>query len=391
SKNNLAFYSSIATTALVNLAIAIILLYLASSRLTNLRPQTVLILDIIIFTVLFIAWRNIFNRLVKAQALVNKVAIIGLNDKTLEIIKTINAQVQLGYKVVLIVENNEAEKISAPEDIEIINGAKNLDQEISQRKINTIISAVDTSQYPELIDKIFTCLSLGINFFDYANFYEKYTGKIPVNTIKQSWFLENLTENDKKLYERIKRIIDISAALVLSIISLVFIPMIILIIKIDSKGPAIFRQNRVGKNGVNFLTLKFRSMKLDAEKEGPQWAEKDDPRTTRVGKFLRKTRIDEIPQLISVFKGEMSLIGPRPERPEFVELLEKEIPFYRERLLVKPGLTGWAQINFPYGASKQDALEKLQYDLFYIKNRSLTLDLNILLKTTRIVLSRQGR
>ncbi|MFA5022267.1 MAG: sugar transferase [Patescibacteria group bacterium] len=391
AKNNMAFYSSLLTTSLFNIIIAIIILYITASRLTNLRPQTVLILDIVIFTCLFIIWRNSFNHLVKAKAWSNNIAIIGLNSKTLEIIKIIRQRPQLGYRLSIVIRSQEDELVSLPDGIEVIDNPADLTKDINNRKIDTIVATIDTSRYPELIDKIFTCLALGINFFDYANFYEKYTGKIPVTVIKQSWFLENLAENDKRLYERLKRIIDISAALVIGLLSLIFIPFIILAIKINSHGSIIFKQYRVGKNGKIFLALKFRSMKIDAEKAGPQWAQKDDPRTTRVGKFLRKTRIDEIPQLLNVLKGEMSLIGPRPERTEFVNLLEKEIPFYRERLLVKPGLTGWAQINFPYGASKEDALEKLQYDLYYIKNRSLFLDLSILLKTSRIVLSRQGR
>ncbi len=169
-------------------------------------------------------------------------------------------------------------------------------------------------------------------------------------------------------------------------------PFIILAIKIDSPGPFLFKQIRVGKNGKDFLAMKFRTMRQDAEKNGPQWALKDDPRVTRIGKFLRKFRIDEIPQLINVLKGEMSLIGPRPERPEFVSQLKKQIPFYEERLLVKPGLTGWAQVMGPaYGGSEKESLEKLQYDLFYIKNRSLGLDLSIALKTIKTILSRQGQ
>lgn len=386
----LSFYSNIIQTATINLISAIILLYLIANRFTTVRPQTILILDIIIFTILFSAWRLLFNHFAKAEAWANRIAIIGLNKKTLEIIKEIKNKPQLGYRIVMAIKSPADEPATTLESVDIITINNSLDQEITKRKINTIISTVDLGNYPNLINEVFTCLSLGINFFDYANFYEKYTGKIPVTTIGQAWFLENLTENDKRLYERLKRMIDIVASVLIGLIALPFIPFIALAIKIDTRGPVMFKQNRVSKNGQIFLTLKFRSMRVGAEQDGPQWAQSNDSRTTRIGKFLRKTRIDEIPQLINVITGDMSLIGPRPERPEFVQTLEKEIPFYRERLLIKPGLTGWAQINFPYGASTQDALEKLQYDLYYIKNRSLILDLSILLKTVRIVLSRQG-
>jgi len=150
-------------------------------------------------------------------------------------------------------------------------------------------------------------------------------------------------------------------------------------------------QQRTGKRGKKFMAIKIRSMSKNAEVNGPQWATKNDPRVTRSGKFMRRTRVDEIPQLINILRGEMSFIGPRPERPEFIQRLEKKIPYYNERLLVKPGLTGWAQINFPYGASEKDAMEKLQYDLYYIKNRSFILDLSVFLKTIKTVLSGGGQ
>jgi lipopolysaccharide/colanic/teichoic acid biosynthesis glycosyltransferase len=164
-----------------------------------------------------------------------------------------------------------------------------------------------------------------------------------------------------------------------------------LLIKLDSRGPVLYRQQRVGRFGENFTLLKFRSMRVDAESEGaPRWAAKRDPRITRVGALIRSTRIDELPQLLNVLHGEMSLIGPRPERPHFVAQLSQVIPFYDERNYVKPGITGWAQVNFPYGASIEDAREKLSYDLYYVKNRSTFLDLLILVATIRVILFREG-
>jgi lipopolysaccharide/colanic/teichoic acid biosynthesis glycosyltransferase len=164
-----------------------------------------------------------------------------------------------------------------------------------------------------------------------------------------------------------------------------------LLIKIESPGDILFRQIRTGKDGEPFSIFKFRSMRSDAEKDGAQWASKNDQRVTRVGKFIRLTRIDELPQLLNIFRGEMSFIGPRPERPEFNTLLEKEIPYYEMRHLVNPGLTGWAQVLYPYGASVEDSKEKLQYELYYIKNYSLLLDLQIVLKTVGVVLLGRGR
>ena len=180
-------------------------------------------------------------------------------------------------------------------------------------------------------------------------------------------------------------------AFIFGIISLIFYPFIILAIKLDSPGPIFFTQRRISQDGQIFKVLKFRSMIEDAEKNGAQWADKEDYRITRVGNFLRKTRLDELPQMWNIFSGQMSFIGPRPERIEFVQQLEKEISYYQIRHIVKPGLTGWAQVNFRYGASVQDSIEKLQYELYYIKHRSLVLDLSILLRTIKIVLIGGGR
>ena len=180
-------------------------------------------------------------------------------------------------------------------------------------------------------------------------------------------------------------------AFCLGLTSLPLFPFIAAAVKLNSPGNVFYTQKRIGKGGQMFWLLKFRSMVQDAEKDGAKWAEKEDTRITKVGNFLRKSRLDELPQLWNVLKGEMSFIGPRPERPEFVRELEKQIPFYQTRHLIKPGLTGWAQINFPYGASVEDAMEKLQYDLYYIKHRSLVLDFGVVLKTIKIVLSRGGR
>jgi len=213
-----------------------------------------------------------------------------------------------------------------------------------------------------------------------------------LGAINQEWFLEKLTEGTKRPYEFVKRLFDIIFSVIFGVISLVIFPIIALAIKINSRGPLLYRQKRVGQYGKEFEIIKFRTMNEDAEKEsGAVWAKEDDPRVTVLGKFLRKTRIDELPQLWNILKGEMSLIGPRAERPEFDEKLKKKIPFYEERYLIRPGLSGWAQIQYRYGASVKDAHEKLQYDLFYIKNRSLALDLSIALKTTNIVFRQAGR
>ena len=187
-----------------------------------------------------------------------------------------------------------------------------------------------------------------------------------------------------------KRLFDIAASLLLLLLTAPVIAIFAILVKLDSKGPAFFRQTRVGLYGQNFEVIKLRSMRLDAEAAGAQWATRNDPRVTRIGNFIRKVRIDELPQTWSVLKGEMSFVGPRPERPEFVAELEEKLSYYAERHMAKPGITGWAQVNYPYGASIEDSHNKLEYDLYYVKNYTPLLDILILLQTLRVVLWHEG-
>lgn len=359
--------------------IAMVFFYLGQDRLFTIRPQRVLIFNVLIFVAVSYLWHLSFLALTRSAKIANNLLIIGNNSLVAEIQKVINGKPELGFKIKTVIENTDEENL------------KNLKTVCQQQNINTIISTVHPRESPLLSKSLFDCLPLRLPFYDIATFYEKITGKVPVKTIEQVWFLENLSEDNKKLYEFLKKILEAAISLVLLAIFLPFSPLVILAVKLTSKGPLFFIQDRVGKDGKIFKTVKFRSMVDNAEKNGAQWATKNDPRVTKVGRILRKTRIDEIPQLFLVLSGKISLIGPRPERPEFVEQLQQEIPFYKERLIVKPGVTGWAQVMGPdYGGSKEETLEKLQYDLYYVKNRSLALDLSIVLKTIKTVLSRKG-
>jgi len=375
SYNNFNLSSVIAKTMIINGIIAVLMFYFLTPLFPSIKPQRVLIFDLLWTSLLLLAWRKIFYNFIKSKQIINKILIIGNSNLAQELLSEIQRRKQLGYQA------------------EIINNAPTeLKQYCQQNNIDIIINSENINSDSELATKLFDCLSLGIDIYDINNFYEQITQKIPVEHIKIIWFLENISENSKKLYEIIKRALDIFLAVSGLLLTLPLMPLIALIIKLDSSGPIIFKQIRVGKNGKEFLAMKLRSMTNDAEKNGAQWAIKNDPRITRFGKFMRKTRLDEIPQLINVLKGEMSLIGPRPERPEFVKMLNQEIPFYQERLMIKPGLTGWAQLLGPsYGGSKEESLEKLKYDLYYIKNRSLLLDFSIILKTIRVVIGRRGQ
>jgi sugar transferase (PEP-CTERM system associated) len=232
----------------------------------------------------------------------------------------------------------------------------------------------------------------GVQVYDFSSFLERETGRVDLDSLNPSWLIfSDGFSAGRRASSAAKRLFDIAASLILLVFTLPLIALTALAIMLESKGPAFFRQRRVGLYGVPFDLLKLRSMRLDAEVGGKAvWAQKDDPRVTRVGRIIRKLRIDELPQAWSVLKGEMSFVGPRPERPQFVADLEARLPYYAERHVVKPGITGWAQINYPYGASVEDAREKLEYDLYYAKNYTPFLDLLILLQTARVILWPEG-
>ncbi len=389
AKNNIIFYSTLFKALAWCAGIAMAYFYILKP---GIAPKTNLLLELMILIILFVAWRQIFNSLVKIKPWQNNVLIIGLNELTLELAQEINSKPQLGFKVVGIV-NAEQKDIhnNKINNIEILNPPHSFAGLVKIKKIKSIVNALNAHQNLDLVNKLYECVPLKISFWDLPSFVEKFTGRIPVNTIGQIWFLENLKESQKVIFEIIKRVVDILLSIIILSFSLLFLPFIYAAVKLNSPGPFLFMQQRTGKSNRKFMAVKIRTMSKNAEHNGPQWAVKNDPRVTRSGRIMRKMRIDEIPQLINVLRGEMSFIGPRPERPEFIEKLEKKIPYYNERLLVKPGLTGWAQINFPYGASEKDALDKLQYDLYYIKNRSFILDLSIVLKTIKTVLSAGGQ
>ena len=233
----------------------------------------------------------------------------------------------------------------------------------------------------------------GMQYYNYLNFYENLEMKLPVGDLDQKWFLENdgfeIYYNNFNM--RIKRLIDITMAAVIGIVCLPIMLLAALIVKLESRGPVLFVQERTGELNRPFDIYKFRSMAQDAEKDGPQWAQKNDNRITKFGKFMRMTRIDELPQLWNIIRGDMSFVGPRPEREFFIKQLEQEIPYYNLRHTVKPGLTGWAQVMYPYGASVEDSYRKLQYDLYYIKHHNIIFDFMITLKTITTVIFGKGR
>lgn len=284
-----------------------------------------------------------------------------------------------------------------PGEHDVVSPDKILDRDrplldlVNDCQVDELVVAIDDRRKAFPVDEILECKMRGLEVLDLITFFERQTRKIKLEALHPSSLIFSDGFSKAVLKNYSKRIFDLLSSLVLLAVVWPFMLVTAGAIWLESGGPILFRQTRVGRNSKPFNVLKFRSMRVDAEKDGEaKWAEKDDPRVTKVGKVIRKFRIDELPQLLNVLRGEMSFVGPRPERPEFVEQLAKEIPFYHLRHKVNPGITGWAQISYPYGASRQDAVEKLQYDLYYIKNYSLLFDLVILFQTAYAVLGGRG-
>jgi sugar transferase (PEP-CTERM system associated) len=267
-----------------------------------------------------------------------------------------------------------------------------LDALVRQHQIDEVIVAVREQRGGGVpMDQLLACRLQGTPVLDLAGFYERTRGQVPTESLKASWLVYGHGFVQGPVRTAVKRSFDVVCSLLLLAIASPVMLLTALLVKLDSPGPIIYRQERVGLGGRSFMCLKFRSMCSDAERDGvARWASKNDARVTRVGAFIRKCRIDELPQLLSVLKGEMSLVGPRPERPSFVAQLREQIPFYDIRHSVKPGVTGWAQVRYSYGASVEDARRKHEYDLYYVKNNSLFLDLLVLVETVSVVLFREG-
>jgi exopolysaccharide biosynthesis polyprenyl glycosylphosphotransferase len=280
------------------------------------------------------------------------------------------------------------------QDVSILGDRYDLLPELDRRAVDEIVLAVSKPIDNELLQLFVDCHERGISVTPMPVLYEKLSGKVAVEHIGSQWYAAlPLTKNSFDTLNRVgKRLLDLVCGLIIGAIFVTIFPFVAIAIKLDSPGAIFYQQERVGQYGKKFTVCKFRSMVQNAERNGKaQWATKGDARITKVGQFMRKTRIDELPQVINVLRGEMSMVGPRPERQQFIDELQYKIPFFRTRLAAKPGLTGWAQVNYGYGSTIEDAVIKLQYDLYYLKHWSPWLDLKILLRTFAVVFKMQGQ
>ena len=338
-----------------------------------------------------LCWRFIFYWIIPKINIQNRVLFLGTDELSKNVVREILADDHPKFKVAGFIGNDPTLVGKSIVNPKVLGLTEDIDSIIKKEKIQKLIVSYPQARGEFPARDLIKCKFNGIEVLDLHTFYENFKGKILLESLRPSWLIYSHGFKKTDLTKSIKRIFDILLSTIGLLITLPVSIITALFIKLESKGPIIYKQERVGESGHVFNLLKFRSMSIDAEKHtGPVWAEENDERVTLIGKFIRKVRIDEIPQMINVLKGDMSFIGPRPERPYFVEMLSKKITYYDQRHSVKPGITGWAAVNYSYGATVEDALEKLQYDLYYIKNISLFLDLIIVLKTIAIVFGRRG-
>lgn len=377
SQNPARLVAYVARSTAFNVLISFIYFYIKPTN--NITPKTnLIILGILVFALL-VFWRRLILNVFTFARFKSKIYLVAKEINIKKLTEILQDKPHFGYEL------SHSFAIQDIKDIEI--NIKSLKKNNIQMVVVDRIALKDETT----LEKVFNLLQFDIEVMDLSSFMERLTGEVPIESIEHSWFLEYCGCKNSKSYRIVKNIFDKSIAIIIAVLIAPFYGILLLILLVTSGRPIFFKQERVGHFNKLFTLYKLRSMTIDAEKDGAKWATPNDARVTKIGKFLRKTRLDEIPQLWNIIKGDMSLVGPRPERPEFTKELSKKIPFYNERHLVKPGVTGWAQINFRYGFSEDDSAQKLKFDLYYIKNKSIWMDFAIFLKTVKTVLTGAGQ
>jgi len=340
---------------------------------------------------LMVSWRVSIHWVLGHPDFGERILIVGSGNLAVELAREVLNRPDAGYRIVGFVGTDAELLGKSLINPRVIGMTDQLEEIVKRDGIDRIVVAMGERRGQFPTNRLLQLSLTGqVNIEEGASFYERLTGRVSLNMIRPSWLIFTGRGRQAKLAEISRAVVHWMVAFIGAILSLPLVLITAILIKLESRGPVFYKQERVGKNGRPFTLMKFRSMRVDAEQDGPVWASKGDSRTTRVGRVIRKARIDEIPQFWNILKGEMSFVGPRPERPHFVAQLAEEITFYQQRHLIAPGLTGWAQIKYPYGSSIEDARQKLQYDLFYIKNQSLFLDAIVLFETVKIILFGRG-
>lgn len=375
------------------LLVAVSLAILALALIDFMLPgqtfwRSILLYAMVIATIFLLLNRLVVGGILGAAAFRRRILVLGAGKRA-ERLKVLARRPESGFTIAGYINMADA-KAHVPEAIER-SAIADLSLHVANLGVTEVVLALEERRNALPLKDLLRVKTAGVHVNEFSSFLERETGRVDLDTLNPSWLIfSDGFSSGRAISTFAKRVFDILASALLLLLTFPIIALFAVLVKLDSKGPAFFRQKRVGLYGQPFELVKLRSMRIDAEKDGAKWAEKNDSRVTRVGAFIRKVRIDELPQVWTVLAGHMSFVGPRPEVPTFVDDLEDKLPYYAERHMVKPGITGWAQINYPYGASIEDARHKLEYDLYYAKNYTPFLDLLIMLQTLRVVLWPEG-
>jgi sugar transferase (PEP-CTERM system associated) len=340
---------------------------------------------------LMVGWRLLIHWFLGHPEIGERILIVGSGPMAIELAREALERPDAGLRIVGFADNDPSLLGKSLINPRVVGLTSELDGLVKRENIDRIVVAMGERRGQFPTDQLLhLSLSGNVSIEEGASFYERVTGRVHLDMMRPSWLIFSGRKRQARLNAIVRVALHRAIAFIGAILSLPIALITAILIKLDSRGPVLYRQERVGRNGRTFMVMKFRSMRTDAEKDGPVWARDADDRVTRVGRIIRKIRVDEIPQFWNILKGDMNFVGPRPERPHFIAQLAAEIPYYEQRHLIAPGLTGWAQIKYPYGASIEDARQKLQYDLYYIKNQSLALDAAILFETIKTILFGRG-
>jgi sugar transferase (PEP-CTERM system associated) len=381
----------LALRVLRSLAIGALLLALVFVVVPALRVgRVVFVVYLLLAFVTIAGWRVLARMAWRHDSFAERILIVGTGHSAKDIGRQFLKRKAVGYDVLgFLGEKEEVGRVLV--NPSVVGTVDELETLAGKHRANLIVVAMDEGRGRMPVEELLRLRTSGVRVTDVTTALERLTGRIPLKSLRPSWLVFSEGFDHSQVFQVVKRAVDLTASAALFVLTAPLLVLFALLVRLDSPGPILYRQERVGQRGRPFTLLKLRTMREDAEAGGPAWtSEGEDPRTTRLGGFLRRARLDELPQLWNVLRGEMSFVGPRPERPFFVDQLRKVIPFYDERHSVKPGVTGWAQVKFHYGSSLEDAEEKLEYDLYYVKHMSWAFDIGILVYTAKVLLLGKG-
>lgn len=378
----------------IGLGLYLVLFFVYSDPTRTSLPRLGIATYLVVVILLTLVWRWIFIRTFTGPRFLRRVLLVGGGESGKILLRALSQVKTRPFNLIGIVDDDPDKQGLTIEDSPVLGDSEKLLEVVASHEISDLIVAITGKMKGNMFQALLDANDIGVDITRMPVAYEDLLGRVPIRILESDWILRSFVDEARvsNFYELAKRLIDILGGLIGTLVMLVLLPFIFLAVVIDDGLPVFYSQVRSGKRGEPYYIIKFRTMRRDAEANGlPQWASEGDQRATRVGRILRRTHLDELPQFLNVLRGDMSLVGPRAERPELVHMFEGHVPFYRARLLVKPGISGWAQINFGYASSIEDTMVKLEYDLYYIKHRNLWTDLVILLRTPAMMLGFRGR